>query len=48
MAIDQAQLLLKGDPGTVVKVSAIRRGKAEPQDIDLTLAKLAAPEAGGR
>ncbi len=44
MAIDQAQLLLKGAPGTVVKVSAIRRGKAEPQDIDLTLAKLAPPK----
>jgi carboxyl-terminal processing protease len=44
MAIDQAQLLLKGDPGTVVKLSAIRRGKAEPQDIDITLAKLAAPK----
>lgn len=44
MAIEQAQLLLKGAPGTVVKLSAIRRGKAEPQDIDLTLAKLAAPK----
>ena len=44
MAIDQAQVLLKGAPGTVVKLSAIRRGKAEPQDIDLTLAKLAPPK----
>jgi len=44
MAIDQAQLLLKGNPGTTVKISAIRRGKAEPQDIDITLAKLAAPK----
>jgi carboxyl-terminal processing protease len=44
MAIDQAQLLLKGQPGTVVKLSAIRRGKAEPQDIDITLAKLAPPK----
>jgi carboxyl-terminal processing protease len=44
MAIDQANLLLKGDPGTVVKLSAIRRGKAEPQDMDLTLAKLSAPK----
>ncbi|MGA8035199.1 MAG: S41 family peptidase [Candidatus Acidiferrales bacterium] len=41
MAIDQAQLLLKGQPGTVVKLSAIRRGKAEPQDVDITLARLA-------
>lgn len=41
MVIDQAQLLLTGDPGTTVTVSAIRRGKAEPQDVDITLAKLA-------
>jgi carboxyl-terminal processing protease len=44
MAIDQAQLLMKGNPGTTIKISAIRRGKAEPQDIDITLAKLAAPK----
>src|SRR5580658_10027795 len=44
MAIDQAQLLLKGQPGTTVPLSVIRRGKAEPQDIDITLAKLAAPK----
>ena len=31
MAIEQAQLLLSGDPGTVVKLSVIRRGKTEPQ-----------------
>ena len=43
MAIDQAQLLLTGDPGTVVKLSVIRRGKAEPQEMEITLAKLAAP-----
>src|SRR5271154_717535 len=39
MAIEQAQLLLSGDPGTVVKLSVIRRGKAEPQDMEITLAK---------
>ncbi len=44
MAIDQAQLLLTGDPGTVVKVSLIRRGKTEPQEIAITLAKLAPPK----
>jgi len=44
MAIEQAQLLLSGDPGTVVKLSVIRRGKAEPQDMEITLAKLAAPK----
>jgi carboxyl-terminal processing protease len=41
MAIDQAQLLLKGQPGTTVPLSVIRRGKAEPQDMTITLAKLA-------
>jgi len=41
MAIDQAQLLLKGQPGTTVPLSVIRRGKAEPQDMSITLAKLA-------
>ena len=44
MAIEQAQLLLSGDPGTTVKLSVIRRGKTEPQDVDLTLAKLASPK----
>jgi carboxyl-terminal processing protease len=44
MAIDQAQLLLSGEPGTVVKLSVIRRGKAEPQDMEITLAKLPAPK----
>jgi carboxyl-terminal processing protease len=44
MVVDQAQFLLSGDPGTVVKVSAIRRGKAEPQDIDITLAKFPSPK----
>jgi carboxyl-terminal processing protease len=41
MAIDQAQLLLKGQPGTSVPLSVIRRGKTEPQDMSITLAKLA-------
>ena len=43
MALGQAQLLLSGDPGTVVKLSVIRRTKAEPQDMEITLAKLAPP-----
>ena len=43
MAIGQAQLLLRGAPGSVVKLSVIRRGKTEPQDVELTLAKLSAP-----
>ena len=44
MAIEQAQLLLSGDPGTVVKLSVIRRGKAEPQDMEITLAKVPTPK----
>ena len=44
MGIEQAQLLLTGDPGTTVKLSVIRRGKAEPQDMEITLAKLPAPK----
>jgi carboxyl-terminal processing protease len=44
MAIDQAQLLLKGGPGNTVPLSVIRRGKAEPQDMAITLAKLALPK----
>jgi carboxyl-terminal processing protease len=44
MAIGQAQLLLSGDPGTVVKLFVIRRGKTEPQEMDITLAKLAPPK----
>ena len=42
MAIGQAQLLLRGAPGSVVKLSVIRRGKTEPQEVELTLAKLPA------
>lgn len=44
MAIDQAQLLLSGNPGAVVKLDVIRRGKAEPQEMEITLAKLAPPK----
>jgi len=44
MAIEQAQVLLSGEPGAVVKLSVIRRGKTEPQDMEVTLAKLNAPK----
>jgi carboxyl-terminal processing protease len=44
MGIEQADLLLSGDPGTVVKLSVIRRGKTEPQDVEVTLEKLAPPK----
>jgi carboxyl-terminal processing protease len=44
MAIDQAQLLLKGGPGNTVPLSVIRRGKAEPQEMTITLGKLTLPK----
>jgi carboxyl-terminal processing protease len=44
MAIDQAQLLLKGGPGNTVPLSVIRRCKAEPQEMTITLAKLTLPK----
>ena len=44
MAIEQANILLTGEPGAVVKLSVIRRGKAEPQEMEVTLARLAAPK----
>ncbi|HEX4076382.1 MAG TPA: S41 family peptidase [Candidatus Acidoferrales bacterium] len=44
MGIEQANLLLSGEPGTVVNLSVIRRGKTEPQDVPLTLEKLAPPK----
>ena len=44
MAIEQAQVLLSGEPGTVVKLSVIRRGKQEPQAMDITLGKLSPPK----
>jgi carboxyl-terminal processing protease len=44
MGIEQANLLLSGDPGTVVKLSVIRSGKTEPQEIPITLEKLAPPK----
>jgi carboxyl-terminal processing protease len=42
MALDQANLLLRGEPGKVVKLSVIRRGKTE--DMDITLTKLSEPK----
>jgi carboxyl-terminal processing protease len=49
MTVDQAQMLLSGNPGEVVKLSvikmaAIRRGETESQAVELTLEKLAAPK----
>ena len=44
MGIEQAELLLSGDPGTAVELSVIRRGKTEPQEMEIVLAKLPAPK----
>jgi carboxyl-terminal processing protease len=44
MAIDQAQLLLRGEPGTTVKLSVIRGVRTEPQELEITLAKLPPPK----
>jgi carboxyl-terminal processing protease len=44
MGVDQAQVLLSGDPGTIVKLSVIRRGKTEPESLSLTLQPLVAPK----
>jgi carboxyl-terminal processing protease len=41
MSIGQALNLLAGQPGTGVKVAVIRRGKAEPEEVDVVREKLA-------
>ena len=35
MSIGQAQILLAGDPGTAVKLEVVRRGRTEPQNVEL-------------
>jgi carboxyl-terminal processing protease len=42
MSVGQALNLLRGLPGTSVKVGVIRSGKAEPESVDLVREKLAA------
>jgi len=44
MSVGQALNLLTGQPGTGVKVSAIRRGKATPEEVDVVREKLTAPK----
>lgn len=41
MSIGQALNLLAGQPGSGIKVGVIRRGKAQPQDVDIVRQKLA-------
>jgi carboxyl-terminal processing protease len=38
MSVGQANMLLQGAPGTVVKVAVVRRGKTEPQEISINRA----------
>lgn len=40
MSVDQAYLLLTGEPGTSVKLSVVRAARAEPQPLELVRAKL--------
>ena len=42
MSIGQANSLLTGNPGTAVKVALVRRGKTEPQPVNLTRALIPA------
>ena len=44
MSVGQALNLLNGQPGTGIKVSVIRRGKATPEEVDVVRQKLAAPK----
>lgn len=44
MSVGQALNLLNGQPGSAIKVSVIRRGKATPDDVDLVREKLAVPK----
>jgi carboxyl-terminal processing protease len=40
MAVEQADILLQGDPGTTVKVGVVRRGQTEPAEVEITRANL--------
>lgn len=41
MSVGQAKNLLAGQPGTAVKVGVIRRGRSDPEQVDLVRQKLA-------
>jgi carboxyl-terminal processing protease len=45
MSVGQAQALLAGEPGTSVKVSVVRRARAEPLEVFLTRAEVPIPAA---
>jgi carboxyl-terminal processing protease len=44
MSVGQAKNLLAGQPGTGVKVAVIRRGKTQPEEVDMGREKLASPK----
>lgn len=44
MSVGQALNLMNGQPGTGIKVSVIRRGKATPDEVDIVREKLATPK----
>ncbi|MGB7844042.1 MAG: S41 family peptidase [Candidatus Acidiferrum sp.] len=44
MSVGQAKNLLSGQPGTAVKVAVIRRGRTQPEEIDVVRLKLPAPK----
>jgi carboxyl-terminal processing protease len=44
MSVGQAMNLLNGPAGSGVKVAVIRRGKAQPEEVDLVRQKLAVPK----
>jgi carboxyl-terminal processing protease len=43
MSVGQAKNLLAGQPGTAVKVGVIRRGKTDPEEIDVVRQKVTEP-----
>ncbi len=44
MSVGQAKNLLAGQPGTAVKVGVIRRGRTDPEEVDVVRQKLATPK----
>jgi carboxyl-terminal processing protease len=44
MSVGQAKNLLAGQPGTAVKVGVIRRGRTDPEEVDVVRQKLAIPK----
>ena len=45
MSVGQAKNLLAGQPGSAAKVGVIRRGRTDPEEVDIVRQKLATPKA---